>query len=193
MNHVQEQLDGTDHDESDIAALANGLYGSDAFEADLRAAVRDVLRDHVVESDTVDVDELDFDAEYALEDQLFKNGRGGLFMARGKLVTNAEADLAAGDIVRMVSAQDEDKIITYVVKRAEADGTSASAERVDVEKEQVRHKMGGLTPGHVLYDDRYEVDRSRRDDDERPHSIARDLLDELLDDDDAGLEVTADV
>jgi hypothetical protein len=175
---TRDDLADSEHDFEDLAALAAALYDSEGFEADLRAAVRDVLRDHVAESEHVDSPELDFPAEYVFEERLFKDGRGGLFLLRGQLVTNADADLAPGDVVRMQSASDPDKTVWYVVNRADPDAYRTSAIKVDP-AEGERHYTD-LTPGHVKFDDRYEVSHRFRDRDARAWSLAGELLDDLV-------------
>lgn len=174
-----DDLDDSEYDNFALAEFAHELYGSDAFEADLRAAARDVLRDHVEQSDSIDADDLDFDAEYGFEERLFKDGRGGMFLLRGKLVTNAQADLAPGDVVRMQSNRDPEKTIYYVVKQAVPENTRANATKLDVEENKQTYATGGLTPGHVLFDDRYEVSRAYRNHDEKPWTIAKTLLGNL--------------
>ena len=172
MADLRDKFKDSALDSATLAHLAHELRESDGFEADLCAAIGDVLADHVEDEHGI---QLDTTAEIEFEDQLVTNGLGGLFMLRGGLVTNADADLEEGDVIRMKSGIDPDETVYHVVRESRPDATRTMAWRVDPEEDRVRGT--DLTPGHVRYDGRFEVSRELRGED--GWTVARSLLDDL--------------
>jgi hypothetical protein len=154
-----------------VAAEAHRLYESDAFREDVIEALGPVFKQHL------DCEAVDAAAEEVLREWFYRDGTGGLFQLRNQIVANREADLEPGDVVRMVSARDDDRTIPHVVRAGDPAETGVKTVRVDPDDGSQRH--ADLSAGHVKHDERFEVDRSERG--RTPHTVARELAEDLVD------------
>lgn len=167
----RDRFADSDSDLETVAETAHELYESDDFREDVIDAIRPVLMAHI------DCHEVDDAAERVLANWLYKDGKGGLFQLRNQLVTNAQADLQVGDIIHMEPARDgDDRVIPYVVRRADPEDTGVSVWRVS---DDGKLSISDASAGHVLFCDRFDVDRSRRGED--AHAVARELTEEESD------------
>jgi hypothetical protein len=166
----RDEFEDSDSHLDTVAAEAHDLYASEAFREDVIEALGPVFKQHL------DCEAVDADAEEVLREWFFEDGKGGLFQLRNQIVTNRQADLDEGDIIRMESARDgDDRIISYVVRAAEPTETGAKTVRVDPDDGTRSHR--DLSAGQVKYAERYEVERGERG--RNPHTVARELAEEI--------------
>jgi len=167
----RDQFEDSESNLDTVAAEAHDLYESDEFREDIIEALGPVFKQHL------DCEAVDAAAEEVLREWFYKDGKGGLFQMRNQIVTNREADLDEGDIIRLVSARDEERIIPHVVRAGDPAETGVKTVRVDPDDGSRRHS--DLSAGHVKYADRFAVDRSERG--RNAHTVARELAEELVD------------
>lgn len=170
----RDEFAGSEADFDTIAATAHELYHSDEFREAFVRAVRSVLTDHI------DPDEIDDAAEAVLAEWLWTDGKGGLFQLRNHIVSNERADLAEGDIIRMTSAVNADRVVPFVVESAVPEETGVSAWRIDPDDGDVSSREHAT--GHVLFCDRFSVDRSRRNAHENPYLVVEELAKKFTED-----------
>jgi len=159
----RDEFEDSDSNLDTVAAEAHRLYESEAFQEDVLDALGPVFKQHL------DVEAVDAEAEEVLRRWVRNEGMGGLFQIRNQIVTNREADLNGGDIIRMVSARDGETVISYVVR--DVDGADIGASVVRVAPDDGTRRHSDLSAGHVKYCNRFEVDRSERG--RNPQRVAR--------------------
>ena len=168
MADYRDRFENSHADVGTVGDVAAELHESDAFEADLSGAVRDVLREHLTERNI----EMDTQALAEFEDHLVKNGTGGLVSLRNGTVTNREVGLEGGEAIRMELGKDDGVAYCVVVGRVKPDRTRTPVWMV-TESGDGPESMT-LAPGMILYDDRYEL--IEVDSDARPFTLAMKLL-----------------
>lgn len=151
-----------------VAAEAHGLYASDEFQDRVAEQLGPVVKEFI------DCEAVDAAAEQTIREFMASEALGALFQLRNQIVTNRDADLEEGDVIRMESARDSDETVLYVVDRAHPDDTGVHVWRVP-DSEDDDPKASDHGAGHVKYCERFEVDRSYRDLDKRPFRVARQL------------------
>lgn len=174
MPDYRDRFNGSSTDLEDLAEFANALYNSSGFEADLSEMIQDVLEDHAAEHG-IDLDRTETE-EFV--EQLFKNGRGGAFMIRNGIATNADADLEQGDVVTR-ARRDGDGVDRFVVREARPDATYTPVWKVDPEDGHGVSSGHSLTPGCVMYSDRFDVNHDQRGLD--AWTVAKELANTLSD------------
>ncbi|WP_227378911.1 hypothetical protein [Haladaptatus halobius] len=174
----RDEFAESESDFETIAATAHELYHSDEFHDAFVRAIRSVLTDHI------DTDKIDDAADAVLAEWLWRDGKGGLFQLRNQIVSNEQADLAECDIIYMASAVDANRVIPFVVKSAVPEKTGVSVWRVDPDDGEISGREHSA--GHVLFCDRFSVDRSRRNTRENPYLIVEELAETITEDSEKG-------
>lgn len=168
----RDEFEDSDSNLDTVAAEAHRLRESEQFHEDLADVLTPVFNRYL------DCEAVDTEAEAVLREWVVDEGMGALFQLRNQIVSNREADLEEGDIVRMKSAHDEQIVVPQVVRASAPGETGVRTWRVDPESGDIRGS--DLSAGRVRYVDLFEVDRSERG--RNPFSVAQEVAWEVSDD-----------
>lgn len=158
-------LGTSEADMVELAALAHELREDNAFLATLEDAVDEFVTDALDDGRyDVEADEIDQTAVDIIATATAGKALSGPYLLRNDVVTAERADVQEGDLVHMVSAQDEDKIINFELVDVHPDKTDVGARRVSPAGYRTGRSTTHFGVGQIMFSDRFTVQRDRSKD-----------------------------